>query len=102
MGEVPGHDRTVEIAISPGHTWLTAPDGDVAWFVRETVAAAGLAYGYARQGGKLVDLIIDLGPASAARVACDALATMGVTFRWHMDQDPAKGEGWQHRLPGLL
>lgn len=93
--------RVVEISTSPDHTWITAPDADAAWFVRETVAAAGLAYGYARQGGKVVDQIVDLGAGSAARVACEALARMGIRFRWHMDQDPAKGEEWQRDLPGL-
>lgn len=94
-------DRTVEVGVSPGHTWITAPNRDVALFVREAVAAAGYSYGLARQGGRIIDLIVDLGEASA-KEACEALAEMGVKFRWHMDQDPEKGEEWQRDLPGIV
>lgn len=94
----PDSPRVVEIAVSPDHTWITAPDADVAWFVREAIAAAGLAFGYARQGGRVVDQIIDLGADSAARAACEALALMGIRFRWHLDQDPATAEVWQQEL----
>jgi hypothetical protein len=98
----PEQVRVVELAISPDHTWITAPSADVAWFVREAIAAAGLAYGYARQGGRVVDQIVDLGANGPAHAACEALSRMGVRFRWHMDQDPAKGEGWHRELPGIL
>jgi hypothetical protein len=94
--------RVVEVSISPDHTWITAPNGDVAWFVREAISAAGLTYGNARQGGRIVDQIIDLGASVSAQGACEALAKMGVRFRWHMDQDPAKGEGWHRELPGII
>lgn len=98
----PSWRRTVEVAVSPGHTWITAPDREVAWFVRETVAAAGAAFRFVWQGGRIVDLIIDLGSGESAKAACYALVEMGVTFRWHMDQDPAVCEGsWQRELPGL-
>jgi hypothetical protein len=93
--------RTVELGLSPGHTWLTASNPAVAWFVRETISAAGGAYGSARQGGRLIEEIIDVGVGEAARAACEALARMGVEFRWHMDQDPRAGEDWHHRLPGV-
>lgn len=95
-------DRTVEVGVSPGHTWITAPNRDVAWFVREAVAAAGYSYGLARQGGRIVDVVVDLGSGVSAKAACEALAEMGVRFRWHMDQDPKVCEGsWERDLPGL-
>jgi hypothetical protein len=92
--------RIVEVSVSPDHTWIAAPSADIAWFVREAVSAAGLTYAYARQGGRIVEQIVDLGASVSAQAACEALARMGVRFRWHMDQDPAKGEGWQRALPG--
>lgn len=91
--------RTVELAVSPGHTWITSPNSDVAWFVREALAASGASYGYARQGGRIVDLIVDLGDGEVARDACEALSRMGVQIRWHMDQDPAVCDGsWERKL----
>jgi hypothetical protein len=92
--------RIVELGLSPGHTWLTAPSPEVAWFVREAISAAGGTYGSARQGGRVVEEIVDLGDGEDARAACEALARMGVEFRWHMDQDPALGEDWHRDLPG--
>lgn len=93
--------RIVELGLSPGHTWLTAPSPEVAWFVREAISAAGGSYWYGRQGGRLVEEIIDLGEGEAARAACEALARMGVEFRWHMDQDPRYGEDWHRELAGV-
>lgn len=57
--EIP--NRFVELELSPDHTWLTAPSPEVAWFVREAISAAGGTYGYARQGGRVVEEIINLG-----------------------------------------
>jgi hypothetical protein len=66
------------------------------------VAAAGADYNHVRQGGRVVDLIIDLGSGVTAKAACEALVEMGVRLRWHMDQDPQLCEGsWERELPGL-
>jgi hypothetical protein len=92
----------VEISVSPGHVGITAPSRDAAWFVREAIPAAGGSYGSARQGGRVADLIVDLGAALSAKLGCQALARLGVRFRWHMDQDPAVRAGsWESELPGL-
>lgn len=93
--------RIVDIGLSPGHTWITAPDPEVAWFAREAISAADCTFGHVRQGGRIVAEILDLGASGAARAACEALVQMGVEFRWHQDQDPARGEQWHHDLPGI-
>lgn len=70
--------------------------------MRETVAAAGCAYGSVRQAGRIVDRIIDLGSGVTAKAACEALVAMGVRFCWHMDQDPDVRKGhWERDLPGV-
>jgi hypothetical protein len=92
----------VEISVSPGHTWITTPSRDATWFVREAISAAGGSYWPAHQGGHVADLIVDLGASLPAKLGCQALARMGVRFRWHMDQDPAVRAGsWESELPGL-
>ena len=99
----PPSNPVVELSVAPGHTWLTAPDHGVARLVRETITEAGCSYWQVRQGGRVVELIVDLSSGLRAMLACEALAAAGVRFRWHPEQDPAVREGgWERDLPGMV
>lgn len=68
--------------------------------VRSVSAAVGCPIDSLQQAGRVVEHVVGLPTGQDAMLVCEALASIGMRFRWHLEQDRAiRQGGWERNCP---